>query len=313
MTQDTSTSIFIDDSLSRRLNTLAKVVKKRPCGCSYLFLGQLGDYRLTIAKNFAMSILCEKNGCGKCPTCRMVTADTHPDISVVSPLEGKASMPVDAVRRLAEDSYTPPIISTKKIIIITNASVQTLGQAGANALLKPIEEPSNQTVWLLCADSNVDVLSTISSRCVKITLNTPGNEALRKYLQNTKHEHGLSEENIERVISICGHDIGLANYFANNISAVQTCEEILSYVVVEKDPFLIANKWYNTAELEQKANNTYPQSVKLIIERYLNVFALTLTDHHQLQAIFTAKNMILANVQPLLALEAMFIEIKNAG
>ncbi|MDO9496107.1 MAG: DNA polymerase III subunit delta', partial [Nocardioides sp.] len=61
-----------------------------------------------------------------------------------------------------------------------------LTEQACNALLKAIEEPTDRTLWMLCAPSVDDVLPTIRSRCRLVTLSTPTTEDVAAFLTNTE-------------------------------------------------------------------------------------------------------------------------------
>ena len=67
-----------------------------------------------------------------------------------------------------------------QVVVFEDADRAT--EQAANALLKAIEEPSPRTVWLLCAPSAEELVTTIRSRCRLVTLRTPPPEAVAEVL-----------------------------------------------------------------------------------------------------------------------------------
>ena len=83
----------------------------------------------------------------------------------------KLSIGVDEVRDLVRRSALAPVGRRWQIMIVEDAD--RLTEQACNALLKAIEEPTDRTVWMLCAPTVEDVLPTIRSRCRLVTLTTP--------------------------------------------------------------------------------------------------------------------------------------------
>src|SRR3546814_2023704 len=83
----------------------------------------------------------------------------------------KLSIGVDEVRDLVRRSALAPVGRRWQILIVEDAD--RLTEQACNALLKAIEEPTDRTVWVLCAPTVEDVLPTIRSRCRLVTLSTP--------------------------------------------------------------------------------------------------------------------------------------------
>lgn len=145
---------------------------------AWLFTGPPGSGRSVAARAFASALLCPDGGCGHCPSCRQVRAGTHADLLVVKP-EG-LSYGVKQTRDLVLKAAGAPSGGRWLIVVFEDADRCT--EAAANALLKAIEEPAPRTVWLLCAPSAEDLVTTIRSRCRVITLRVPPSEAVAEVL-----------------------------------------------------------------------------------------------------------------------------------
>ncbi len=128
---------------------------------AWLFTGPPGSGRSLAARAFAAALLCDRNGCGECPSCRQVAAGTHADLLLVRP-DG-LSYGVKQTRDLVLKAAASPVYGGWRIVLFEDADRAT--EQAANALLKAIEEPSPRTVWLLCAPYADDLPTTIRSRC----------------------------------------------------------------------------------------------------------------------------------------------------
>jgi DNA polymerase III subunit delta' len=145
---------------------------------AWLLVGPPGSGRSVAARAFAAALLCPYGGCGECPSCRQVHAGTHADLLLVRP-EG-LSYGVKQTRELVLRAAGAPSGGRWLVVLFEDADRCT--EAAANALLKAIEEPAPRTVWLLCAPSAEDLVTTIRSRCRVVTLRVPPSSAVAAVL-----------------------------------------------------------------------------------------------------------------------------------
>jgi DNA polymerase-3 subunit delta' len=158
---------------------------------AWLFTGPPGSGRSVAARAFAAALLCENGGCGVCPSCRQVRAGTHADLLLVRP-EG-LSYGVKQTRDLVLRAAGAPAGGRWLVVLFEDADRCT--EQAANALLKAIEEPAPRTVWLLCAPSAEDLVTTIRSRCRVVTLRVPPSEAVARVLMErdgVDHDRALA-------------------------------------------------------------------------------------------------------------------------
>jgi DNA polymerase III subunit delta' len=145
---------------------------------AWLFTGPPGSGRSNAAIALAAALQCEQGGCDACHACHTVQAGTHADVTVVR--TEKLSIGVDEVRDLVRRSALAPVGRRWQVMIVEDAD--RLTDQACNALLKAIEEPTERTVWMLCAPTVEDVLPTIRSRCRLVTLATPTAEDVAAFL-----------------------------------------------------------------------------------------------------------------------------------
>jgi DNA polymerase III subunit delta' len=157
---------------------------------SFLFVGDPGVGKRRFANWLAAGILCggpdfrgERSGrddvredrpldpCGVCRSCRMLAADSHPDLHVIEKPEDRSEIPVelligDREHRMREgllaDIALKPAVGRRKVAILDDAD--HLNEAGSNCLLKTLEEPPPGTVLILIGTSEHRQLPTIRSR-----------------------------------------------------------------------------------------------------------------------------------------------------
>ena len=133
-------------------------------GHAYLFAGPQGVGRELAAAALAASLNCPDGGCGACDVCARVLRRSHPDVYTIAP-EG-AQILVDQVRAVRENAYLSPYEGRVKIFIFEDA--HRLNPAASNALLKVLEEPPADVVFVLITESPEDLLPTVVSRCRRV-------------------------------------------------------------------------------------------------------------------------------------------------
>jgi DNA polymerase III delta' subunit len=139
---------------------------------AYLLAGQRGTGKLTAAKAFAAALLCSQrpprgsepsDACGTCSSCAAADSGHHPDIRIWELNEGEKTFKIEQVRELINAMGRKPFWSERQVHILEAFDAVSL--AGANALLKTLEEPPvSSTLILLTRDSD-SVLPTLVSRC----------------------------------------------------------------------------------------------------------------------------------------------------
>lgn len=131
---------------------------------AYLFSGPSGIGKTLMAEAFAAGLLCKTKpgiACGQCSVCKRILDKNYPDLITVNPL-GEA-IKIDQVRELQKKVQYRPYEAHKKICIINNA--ETMTRDAANCLLKVLEEPPEDTIFVLTAVNQYNLLPTIVSRC----------------------------------------------------------------------------------------------------------------------------------------------------
>ncbi len=133
---------------------------------AYLLYGQKSIGKKTLAKNFAMAILCknDEKPCFCCSSCNKILSKNHPDLFFYEGKQGKNAIHIETIRDIRQDAYIRPNESDYKIYIVPNAQDMTI--SAANAFLKILEEPPPYALFILTADSKQSVPETVLSRCI---------------------------------------------------------------------------------------------------------------------------------------------------
>lgn len=140
-----------------------------------LIIGQSGLGCVELARAMAQFLLCmapsPAGTCGKCRACLLLRADSHPDLMWIKPEEGAQSIKVAQIRDMMDFTVNTSQQGGRKVIILTPADVMNANSA--NALLKNLEEPSGDCVYLLVTENPAFLLATIRSRCSRIQVSPP--------------------------------------------------------------------------------------------------------------------------------------------
>jgi DNA polymerase III subunit delta' len=150
-----------------------------------LFTGMSGVGKRTAARIIAMALNCRQrpldDPCGKCPACRQILGDKHPDIPLIEPQANL--LRIDRIRALLAALSMKPFSARHRVVIIAEA--QCMNPEAANALLKTLEEPPLHTMVILTASQKSDLLPTIVSRCRHIRFNPLGPQDLITLLKQS--------------------------------------------------------------------------------------------------------------------------------
>jgi DNA polymerase-3 subunit delta' len=127
---------------------------------AWLFTGPPGIGKLHTARVFAAALNCPAGGDGTCDTCRRILRGVHPDVHLIVP-EGD-NLLVEDVRAVREEASRTHHEAAVAVFILDEAD--RLTEAAANALLKVLEEPPVDVVFVLVARSAEALVGTVPSR-----------------------------------------------------------------------------------------------------------------------------------------------------
>lgn len=126
-------------------------------------------------------LLCPQGGCGECAACTLLDAGTHPDLWTCTPEAGKREIRIEAVRDLNSWVYEAPHQGGNKVVLLWPA--EAMNRAAANALLKTLEEPPQDTHFILLTHQLGALLPTLRSRCQLWRLPRPDTVTALAWLQ----------------------------------------------------------------------------------------------------------------------------------
>ena len=131
--------------------------------------------------------------CGQCHSCQLLLSQHHPDYYLITNEQGKQSISIDQIRSISTKVYEKSQQGGNKVIWIKHAALMT--EAAANALLKTLEEPPENTYFILSDEHNSQLLPTIHSRCFSYFLAVPELEESINWLKK-QHSHSYSDNEL---------------------------------------------------------------------------------------------------------------------
>lgn len=160
-----------------------------------LLAGPRGIGKVALARAWAKSLLCEKpssggEACGACEGCHWFDAGTHPDFLHLTLMtkenrEGEVKLATEISVDQARDAVEFLQLSTyragRRLVLVEPA--EALNTASANALLKVLEEPPINTVFVMVAHQPRQLLPTILSRCHKLDIGLPSWQASQEWVK----------------------------------------------------------------------------------------------------------------------------------
>lgn len=189
---------------------------------AWLITGPPGSGRSTLAYAFAAALIAE--GPDDEATMRQVLAGTHPDVTALR--TDKVIITIAEARALVERSYFAPSAGRYRVIVVEDAD--RMVERTSNVLLKALEEPPEQTVWILCAPSEADLLPTIRSRVRSLRLREPDVADVSRLISLRT---GVDEAVAEQAARHAQRHIGMAQRLATDDAARRRRDETLRAVM----------------------------------------------------------------------------------
>lgn len=210
-----------------------KAINSDKISHAYIINGEKGMGKKTIAKTFAMTLLCEADSdkpCMKCHSCIQAMSDNNPDIIYITP-DKPTTLSIDHIREtLVGDVSIKPYSYSHKVYIVEDSQLMNI--QAQNAILKTIEEPPEYAVILLLTTNADGFLQTVRSRCVTLDMQPLKKEQIKKYLMTNCE---VVDYQAEIASNMAGGNLGKAMEFAVSNEFSQMLSEVLSLLKYIKD------------------------------------------------------------------------------
>ena len=220
---------------------LINEIKGSPCHAS-VFTGVKGSGKHLFAHEYAKALLCssptDDGACGVCPDCKYVEAKTHPDLIVLEPEKGARNIKVTEVReKIVSDIKICPQIAKRKIYVI---EADALNEEGQNGLLKSLEEPPQDVMFIMICEDAKSLLPTVMSRTVEFKLTPCSREEMEEFLieEDRKTNAGRSKEELRFIADFSSGIIGRAIELLHDDGFMKMRDEVMDIVLgIGKDTY----------------------------------------------------------------------------
>ena len=209
---------------------LAAEAQRRGSG-AYMLTGPVGSGKRMLAEEFAKALMCSDAGsdgaCGNCSNCKYFDSYTTPDVTRVYEPSDTKNVKVDFIKdNVVAESYLKPQFARTKTFII---DFDYLGVESQNALLKSLEEPRKDVVFILTSSNTDAVLDTVMSRVTEIKLDPYSEDELEEIVRNNCPD--LDDTKIKTAVYNSGRIPGKAIELAMEDSGVSIRHEINSIMI----------------------------------------------------------------------------------
>ena len=207
-----------------------------------LLYGEQGIGALELSQALAQYASCfsptDSIACGKCKACTLMNAGSYPDLLSIGLEEKAKQIKVDQIRAVSNFVSKTSQLGGKKVIIIEAA--ETMNVNAANALLKNLEEPSGDTLFVLTSNQIGRILPTIRSRCFQISVPYPKKHEAMAWLDTQSIEDAENLLDYARGAPV----LALEWFNTDAISDRKSVFNGMTYIVMgQQSSLYIAQQW----------------------------------------------------------------------
>ena len=173
--------------------TLKQAVEQDKISHAYLFSGPRGTGKTSVAKIFAKAMNCPNQEGGEpCNNCYICQAVTEGSLEDVIEMDAASNNGVDEIRDIRDKSTYAPSIAQYKVYIIDE--VHMLSTGAFNALLKTLEEPTPNVVFILATTELHKIPATILSRVQRFEFKSIKTQDIRDHIFQILEKEGIDYE-----------------------------------------------------------------------------------------------------------------------
>ncbi|MBV8894943.1 MAG: DNA polymerase III subunit gamma/tau [Acidobacteriaceae bacterium] len=184
--------------------TLANAISSNRLAHGYIFSGQRGTGKTTVARILARCLNCihgpTPTPCGVCASCIEISAGNSIDVIEIDAASNRG---INEMREIRENVRYRPARDRYKVFIIDEAHQIT--KEAFNALLKTLEEPPEWVVFILCTTEANEIPNTIASRCQHFTFRSVDFAELMQRMRYIVEQEGIqADDDVLSVIAQAG-------------------------------------------------------------------------------------------------------------
>ena len=173
--------------------TLKQAVEQEKISHAYLFSGPRGTGKTSVAKIFAKAMNCPNQVDGEpCNNCYICQAVTEGSLEDVIEMDAASNNGVDEIREIRDKSTYAPSLARYKVYIIDE--VHMLSTGAFNALLKTLEEPTQNVVFILATTELHKIPATILSRVQRFEFKSIRTQDIKEHIQTILQKENISSE-----------------------------------------------------------------------------------------------------------------------
>lgn len=255
--------VYAQDHVTKILQS---AIASKRIAHAYLFSGPRGVGKTSLARIMAKSLNCEQGPttqpCNQCTNCVEITSGVSPDVIEI---DGASNTGVGAIRDLQVELMYAASGATYKIYIIDE--VHMLSTSAFNALLKTLEEPPDNVIFIFATTEPHKVLPTILSRCQRYDFKRIPVDAIVARLKDVCQQEGIKVDEESMYLIARKADGGLRDALSLLDQAISYCANDINIEQVRQIFGMIPNQVYHDFMQMIKAHD----SQNLIIELH-NIF-----------------------------------------
>ena len=224
------------------VKTLKNALNEKKIAHAYLFCGPRGTGKTTMARIFAKALNCEEgfgNQCNECENCKAITEGRHPDVIEIDAASNRG---IDDIRDLISKVKYAPILGQYKVYIIDEVHMMTT--EAFNALLKTLEEPPANVVFILATTEPYKLMPTILSRCQRYDFSKVGDGDIYNRLLEICVNEGVeaNDDALTAIVSLA--DGGMRDALSMLDQAIAYCQNNITLEAI--------NELYGLSSLQEK-------------------------------------------------------------
>lgn len=198
------------------VSSLMEQIRQDKLFHAILITGDEGTGKKTLSDLIARAVLCRSEEsvrpCGRCKSCLMIDAKSHPDYILIQkgvPLapdikKDRGTIPVEDIREMIRITSSHSFEGGKRVVVVHDADKMT--PQAQNCLLKTLEDPPEDTVFILNCKRAEQLLPTVVSRCRQFRLHNWSNE----YIYTVLTRAGYNPDIASRASIDSGGSVGIA-------------------------------------------------------------------------------------------------------